>query len=133
MAAANSAKPMPTPSPAPIKAPMRTSPNTRPAPAPSAVPQRRPAGMATEPHNGNPFGGACVLSFTMSPLARVGGAFSALLDDELALGRLAQLFVLVHGAVRGRHDGLKIVGLLGERRGADVGLDPHHLHVDFER
>src|SRR5687767_14278610 len=97
IAAANTASPVPTPSPAPINAPIRRLPNSNPSPAPSAVPQSNPAGIAMVPQSGNPScRGRFVFSFTAHSCVHEA---STLLNDELTLGRLAQILVFVHGAV----------------------------------
>src|SRR5688500_13557925 len=124
---------MPIPSPAPISAPISRLPNSIPVPAPSNVPHNSPAGIAIDPQNGKAdLGcGPLVVSFTAHSCADPLRA-STLLDDQLALWRLAQVFVLVHGAIGGGHHGLQVVAAVGERRGTDIDLDAHHLHVDLE-
>src|SRR5262245_64658758 len=107
---------MPTPRPAPISAPIARLPNTMPAMAPSAVPHSRPAGIAIMPHHGKPARGRLVASFTAHSWAQMPKA-STLLNDQLALRRLAQVLVLVHRAVGGRHHGLQVVAALGIRGG----------------
>src|SRR5688572_32691559 len=111
---------MPTPRPAPINAPIARLPNRSPAPAPSAVPQSSPAGIAIVPQNGKPAArGAFFGSFTARSRSSMWDA-STLLNDQLALGRLAQILVLVHGTVRSGHHSLQSVAALGVRSGADV-------------
>src|SRR5262245_66534944 len=103
---------MPTPRPAPISAPIARLPNTMPAMAPSAVPHSRPAGIAIMPHHGKPARGGLVASFTAHSWAQMPKA-SKLLNDQIALRRLAQGLVIVLRSVGGPDQGLSVVFCLG--------------------